>query len=70
MVAAELQQEANLPTEVTAASAERRTATALIAPPRAAGLIEIVLPGGASVRVDAQVDVRALRRVLSALCSR
>ena len=40
-----------------------------IAPPRAAGLIEIVLPGGASVRVDAQVDVRALRRVLGALCN-
>ena len=70
VVAAELQQEANLPTEVTAASAERRTATALIGPPRAAGLIEIVLPGGASVRVDAQVDVRALRRVLGALCGR
>ncbi len=35
--------------------------------PRPEGLIEIVLPGGASVRVDAQVDGRALRRVLSAL---
>ena len=31
------------------------------------GLIEIVLPGGASVRVDAQVDEPALRRVLAAL---
>jgi transposase len=31
------------------------------------GLIEIVLPGGISVRVDAQVDDRALRRVLAAL---
>jgi transposase len=37
------------------------------ATPRMEGLIEIVLPGGASVRVDAQVDGRALRRVLSAL---
>ena len=31
------------------------------------GLMEIVLPGGISVRVDAQVDDRALRRVLAAL---
>jgi len=43
-------------------------------PPRLAGpaspgsgLIEIVLPGGATVRVDAQVDEQALRRVLGAL---
>ena len=35
--------------------------------PRAEGLIEIVLPGGVSVRVDAHVDGRALRRVLGAL---
>jgi len=38
--------------------------------PRSAGLIEIILPGGASVRVDAEVDARALRRVLSALQER
>ena len=31
------------------------------------GLIEILLPGGVSLRVDAQVDGRALRRVLGAL---
>ncbi len=37
---------------------------------RPEGLIEIVLPGGVSVRVDAQVDGRALRRVLSALADR
>ena len=50
-------------------------APALLAPepaaaapsPRPEGLIEIVLPGGALVRVDAHVDGRALRRVLSAL---
>lgn len=36
---------------------------------RPAGLIEIILPG-ASVRVDAEVDARALRRVLSALQER
>lgn len=34
---------------------------------RPEGLIEIVLPGGVSLRVDAQVDGRALRRVLGAL---
>lgn len=34
---------------------------------RAAGLIEIVLPGGVLLRVDAHVDGRALRRVLGAL---
>jgi transposase len=38
--------------------------------PRPEGLIEIVLPGGVSVRVDAEVDGRALRRVLSALDGR
>jgi len=36
-------------------------------PSRAQGQIEIVLPGGVLVRVDAQVDGRALRRVLAAL---
>jgi transposase len=34
------------------------------------GLIEILLPGGVSVRVDADVDGGALRRVLAALESR
>ena len=37
------------------------------ATPRAEGLIEIVLPSGVMLRVDAQVDGRALRRVLGAL---
>lgn len=50
-----------------AAVATPRPAMPVIASPRAEGLIEIVLPGGASVRVDAQVDGRALRRVLGAL---
>ena len=36
-------------------------------PPRLDGLIEILLPGGVSLRVDACVDGRALRRVLGAL---
>jgi transposase len=35
--------------------------------PRPEGLIEIVLPGGILVRLDAHVDGRALRRVLGAL---
>lgn len=38
--------------------------------PRSEGLIEIVLPQGVTLRVDAQVDGRALRRVLGALASR
>jgi transposase len=40
------------------------------APPRAQGQIEIVLPGGVLLRVDAHVDGRALRRVLGALAER
>jgi len=35
--------------------------------PPSEGLIEIVLPQGVTLRVDAQVDGRALRRVLAAL---
>jgi transposase len=34
---------------------------------RSGGMIEILLPGGVSLRVDARVDGRALRRVLDAL---
>jgi transposase len=34
---------------------------------QAAGFIEIVLPNGSCVRVDAQVDEQALRRVLAVL---
>jgi transposase len=36
-------------------------------PARAEGLIEVVLPGGVVVRMDAHVDGRALRRVLGVL---
>ena len=36
-------------------------------PSRSGGLIEVVLPGGVVVRVDALVDGPALRRVLDAL---
>lgn len=41
--------------------------SAASAPTRPAGLIEVVLPGGVVVRLDAHVDGRALRRVLGAL---
>jgi transposase len=37
---------------------------------RSCGKIEIALPDGVSVWVDAQVDIGALRRVLAALASR
>ena len=38
-----------------------------VAPPRPAGLIEIVLPGGVTLRVDATVDAVVLGGVLAAL---
>ena len=49
---------------VELASEPRRLAGPVAQP---SGLIEIVLPGGATVRVDAQVDEQALGRVLAAL---
>ena len=55
-------------TEVLQSASGRRSAQASVpAVSRTRGLIEIVLPGGASVRVDAHVDDRALRRVLDVL---
>ncbi|HXU92383.1 MAG TPA: transposase [Gallionella sp.] len=63
--------------EITAASgqpdppaptpAEPAGSASTIALPRSDGVIEIVLPDGVTLRVDAQVDGRALRRVLAAL---
>jgi transposase len=41
-----------------------------VRPPRPAGLIEIVLSGGVTLRVDAEVDAAALVRVLTALDQR
>ena len=38
-----------------------------LVPSRPDGLIEVVLPGGVLVRVDAHVDAGALRRILGAL---
>ena len=49
----------------TLAAGTTDTSVPMLAAPRAEGLIEIVLPGGASARVDAQVDGRALRRCLA-----
>jgi hypothetical protein len=40
------------------------------APVRPAGLIEIVLSGGVTVRVDGGVNKHALRRVLDAMAGR
>jgi transposase len=58
-----------MPTErATASATEQKSAAA----PASAhdGLIEIALPGGVTVRVDARVDGGALRRVLAALANR
>src|SRR5215467_4544171 len=62
--------------EVMATPADPAPAIPPAAPPPAApsgrmnGMIEIALPGGVSVRVDAQVHSGALRRVLAALARR
>ena len=45
----------------------RPAASAATSPVAPSGSIEVVLPGGASVRVDARVNERALRRVIAAL---
>jgi transposase len=46
------------------------TSEAQTMPLRTPGLIEIVLPDGMIVRVDAEVDAEALRRVLTVLGQR
>ena len=61
------EQSAPAPKTPVAAMAKPQTQMAAMAAPRAKGLIEIVLPGGTSIRVDAHVDDRALRCVLGAL---
>ena len=45
-------------------------ATLATVPSRSGGLIEVALPSGVVVRVDALVDPSALRRVLDALSGR
>lgn len=49
---------------------EAPAASAAPVPPPGTGGMEIALPGGAVVRVDATVDEAALRRVLAALGAR
>jgi transposase len=55
---------------VTSARREAGSTSVRAAVTRAGGTIEIALPGGVSVWVDAQVDSDALRRVLAALAIR
>ena len=52
-----------------APAAAHRPCTSAV-PPRPDGLIELVMPGGVVVRMDAHVDGRALRRILGALDER
>jgi transposase len=58
------------PTEMPAVATKPQAHVPAVSAPRSRGLIEIVLPGGTSVRVDAHVDERALRCVLDALHAR
>ncbi|HEX3990576.1 MAG TPA: transposase [Acetobacteraceae bacterium] len=51
----------------TARDSVSPVSTPLPKPVQPASLIEIVLPDGTMLRVDAQVDPRALRRILAAL---
>ena len=57
-------------TETSAVATKSQAHVPAVATLRTKGLIEIVLPGGISVRVDAHVDDRALRCVLAALHAR
>jgi transposase len=70
VVVAQRQEKAEPMADVSGAAAATPPAVPTIASPRAEGLIEIMLPNGAAVRVDAQVDARALRRVLGVLHER
>jgi transposase len=70
VVAAERELLAQPVTEMPATATKPQAQVPAVATLRAKGLIEIVLPGGTSVRVDAHVDDRALRCVLAALHAR
>ena len=70
VVATEREVAAQLVTEMPATATKPQARVPAVAMLRAKGLIEIVLPGGTSVRVDAHVDDRALRCVLDALHAR
>jgi transposase len=70
VVAGERQVPSASATEMSVAATKPQAHVPAVATPRIRGLIEIVLPGGTSVRVDANVDDRALRCVLDALHAR
>jgi transposase-like protein len=70
VVAAEREVVAKPVTEMPPTASKPQARVPAVATLRAKGLIEIVLPGGTSVRVDAHVDDRALRCVLDALHAR
>lgn len=70
VVAAEREVPAQPLPEMPATATKPQAPVPAVATLRAKGLIEIVLPGGTSVRVDAHVDDRALRCVLTALHAR
>jgi hypothetical protein len=53
-----------------AGTAEPAVAPDPTLPPRPSGLIEILLPDGVTLRVDAAVDAAVLRRVLTAVSAR
>jgi transposase len=61
---------AQQPDAVEAVSAGPAVAPVPATPTRPAGLIEILLPDGVTLRVDAAVDATVLRRVLTAVAAR
>jgi transposase len=70
VVAGEREVSSTSATETPVMATKPQAHVPAVATPRTRGLIEIVLPGGTSVRVDAYVDDRALRCVLDALHAR
>jgi transposase len=63
-------QVAMAPAQTELAPQRPQAALAQSVPPHPRGLIEIVLPDGITLRVDAAVEEKALRRVLAALSLR
>jgi transposase len=59
-----------MPADPVPTPTSRQAASASSSMSHPDGMIEIALPGGVSVRVDAQVDSGALRRVLAVLARR
>jgi len=63
----ELESARSLPPPAESKPLEPPPPSGASAPARPEGLIEVMLPGGVVVRMDAHVDGRALRRILGAL---